>query len=270
VARGAAGLLDQAVTGGMVGAGVKGDKALVKQAGVNAAALATGYIAGKAVQKAAPVIQNKLGNELGVHLSNTDKLKKIKFSDKRAGTGSDYQQVKPNQTYKFAPYHYVGDPEFDPTDIPGKVYGRTSLSQLGKTVAAQNIDMAGMRDASTYKYAYVTKSKPGVSDPDFPAGVPSFTVPKQKVLEKVNLPIMNEIDYYQPGTFFGDQRGSSLGEIEVYEQVENLVTNALLRQEASMKTNTQTAVNAIRGVSAVATQQALNKNKGRKGGAKRR
>lgn len=53
VARGAAGLLDQAVAGGMVGAGVKGDKALVKQAGVNAAALGTGYIAGKAIQTAA-------------------------------------------------------------------------------------------------------------------------------------------------------------------------------------------------------------------------
>jgi hypothetical protein len=53
LARGAAETLDQAFTGGMVKAGVQGNQALVKQAAVNAAALGTGYIAGKAVQTAA-------------------------------------------------------------------------------------------------------------------------------------------------------------------------------------------------------------------------
>jgi len=50
LARGAAETLDQAFAGGMVKAGVQGNQALVKQAAVNAAALGTGYIAGKAVQ----------------------------------------------------------------------------------------------------------------------------------------------------------------------------------------------------------------------------
>lgn len=45
--------LDQAFAGGMIGAGVQGNKALAKQAAVNAAALGTGYVAGKAMQTAA-------------------------------------------------------------------------------------------------------------------------------------------------------------------------------------------------------------------------
>jgi len=56
VARAAAETLDQTVTGGMIKAGVQGNKALVKQAAINAAALGTGYIAGKAVQTAAGAV----------------------------------------------------------------------------------------------------------------------------------------------------------------------------------------------------------------------
>lgn len=48
LARNAAETLDQTYAGGMIKAGVQGDKALVKQAAVNAAALGVGYIAGKA------------------------------------------------------------------------------------------------------------------------------------------------------------------------------------------------------------------------------
>ncbi len=53
LARGAAETLDQVFAGGMVKAGVQGNKALVKQAAVNAAALGTGYVAGKAAVTAA-------------------------------------------------------------------------------------------------------------------------------------------------------------------------------------------------------------------------
>lgn len=53
LARAAAETLDQTVTGGMIKAGVQGNKALVKQAAVNAAALGAGYIAGKAAVTAA-------------------------------------------------------------------------------------------------------------------------------------------------------------------------------------------------------------------------
>ena len=52
----AAETLDQNITGGMIKAGTQGNKALVKQAGVNAAALGVGYVAGKAVQTAASAV----------------------------------------------------------------------------------------------------------------------------------------------------------------------------------------------------------------------
>ena len=47
LARQAAEGLDQTFAGGMIKAGVQGNKALVQQAAVNAAALGTGYVAGK-------------------------------------------------------------------------------------------------------------------------------------------------------------------------------------------------------------------------------
>jgi hypothetical protein len=58
LARAAAEGLDQTFAGGMVKAGVQGNKALVKQAAVNAAALGTGYVAGKAIQTAAGAIKS--------------------------------------------------------------------------------------------------------------------------------------------------------------------------------------------------------------------
>lgn len=53
LARAAAETLDQTVTGGLVQAGTQGNKALAKQAAINAAALGAGYVAGKAIQTAA-------------------------------------------------------------------------------------------------------------------------------------------------------------------------------------------------------------------------
>jgi len=53
VARTAAETLDQTFAGGMIKAGTQGEKALAKQAAINAAALGVGYIAGKAIQTAA-------------------------------------------------------------------------------------------------------------------------------------------------------------------------------------------------------------------------
>jgi hypothetical protein len=77
----AAETLDQTFAGGLVKAGVQGNKALAKQAAVNAAALGTGYIAGKAAVTAAgavaktgvvPRIVNKfLPSQIGVHHSVT-------------------------------------------------------------------------------------------------------------------------------------------------------------------------------------------------------
>ena len=56
LARQAAEGLDQAFAGGMIKAGVQGNKALAKQAAVNAAALGVGYVAGKAVVTAASAV----------------------------------------------------------------------------------------------------------------------------------------------------------------------------------------------------------------------
>jgi len=87
VARAAAEGLDQTFAGGMIKAGVQGNKALAKQAAINAAALGTGYIAGKAVQTAAGAVAktgvparvvNKVkGETVLVHGSPISGLKKI-------------------------------------------------------------------------------------------------------------------------------------------------------------------------------------------------
>jgi hypothetical protein len=58
LARGAAETLDQTFAGGLVKAGTQGNKALAKQAAINAATLGTGYVAGKAAQTAAGAVTN--------------------------------------------------------------------------------------------------------------------------------------------------------------------------------------------------------------------
>jgi hypothetical protein len=87
LARGAAETLDQTFAGGLVKAGTQGNKALAKQAAINAAALGTGYVAGKAIQTAVGAvvksgvpakITNKLtGQMVGVHGSPVSGLKTI-------------------------------------------------------------------------------------------------------------------------------------------------------------------------------------------------
>lgn len=256
LARGAAETLDQTVAGGMVKAGVQGDKALVKQAAVNAAALGVGYIAGKAVQKTLPLVQSKIGQELGVHLSNTDKLRKIKFSAQRAGLGSGYENVEINQTYKFAPYHHVEPKKIDSMKGSGKVFARTSMEDLGKKVAATNIDMANIAETKTKNFAYITKSKPGVSDPDFNVYSQSYMVPKQKVLQKIPL---RQIDYSDVPASYFEGRGTSKKELDLYDETTKSITNALLKQQANMQANLRTTLNTVRGVTGVAAQQAGTK-----------
>jgi hypothetical protein len=71
LARSAAETLDQTFAGGMIGAGVKGNKALAQQAAVNVAALGTGYVAGKTMQTAAgAVVKSGLPNRLKNTLLN--------------------------------------------------------------------------------------------------------------------------------------------------------------------------------------------------------
>ena len=85
--------LDQTFAGGMIKAGVQGNKALVQQAAVNAAYLGVGYVAGKTIQTAAGAaaktgvparIVNKLtGQSVVVHASGTARLPQI---DPRLGS----------------------------------------------------------------------------------------------------------------------------------------------------------------------------------------
>ena len=78
LARGAAETLDQAFAGGMIKAGVQGNKALAKQAAINAAALGVGYVAGKVVQKVVQSGQAAVkGTYFGVHGSETQGLSSI-------------------------------------------------------------------------------------------------------------------------------------------------------------------------------------------------
>jgi hypothetical protein len=73
LARATAETLDQTVTGGLVQAGTQGNKALAKQAAINAAALGTGYVAGKAVVTAGilPKALNKItGKTILIHGSS--------------------------------------------------------------------------------------------------------------------------------------------------------------------------------------------------------
>jgi len=87
LARGAAETLDQTFAGGLVKASVQGNKALAKQAAINAAALGTGYIAGKAAVTAvnagkasgvgARVVNKVKGQTVGLHGSPVQGLKSI-------------------------------------------------------------------------------------------------------------------------------------------------------------------------------------------------
>ena len=97
--------LDQTLTGGMIKAGTQGNKALAKQAAVNAAALGAGYVAGKAAVTAASAVAktgvparivNKLtGQMVGVHGSPVSGLKTINptLSSSAAKAGYTNPQV---------------------------------------------------------------------------------------------------------------------------------------------------------------------------------
>ena len=177
LARQAAEGLDQAFAGGMIKAGTQGNKALAKQAAINAAALGTGYVAGKVVQKALPLVQSRIGKEVGVHFSNVDKLQKIKYSNKNYGTGLGVDEKNLKSTYKFSanPYSNYASTEYTPKqlenladDAVGKYYGYN-------------------------KYAYVTKSKRGKVDPTNFVSDGTRVIKSQKVLEKITNPTEEEL-----------------------------------------------------------------------------
>jgi hypothetical protein len=252
----AAETLDQTFAGGMVKAGTQGNKALVKQAGVNAAALATGYVAGKITQKVLPLVQTKLGNEIGVHLSDTDKLRNIRFSPERAGTGNlPYSvDIEPGATYKFAPYRNV---EYDVDAAgyemrnPTEIVGRMNTQKFAGSVSSNNQQMSRITENPTKKFAYITKSKPGILDEDWQS-TNAFTVDKQKVVQKVQLPQITVGNEGSQGDWLADADKN-------YNDVKKVLYDALKKREQITQANLQLTLNAVRGVTGVATQKTGNK-----------
>lgn len=185
LARGAAEGLDQAVTGGLVKAGVQGNKALVKQAAINAAALGTGYIAGKAVQKIAQSLP-----EVGVHISKTPNLKEIVYDPKYKNTGGGYDldTSVPGQTYKFSG-----------RDVSGRKIPASKLAE-----ATEHMQWIVQDD--TVASAYVTKSPRGVRDPEIATLnyqdlyiQSARATPKQKVIKEIKIrgidPLENDTSF---------------------------------------------------------------------------
>jgi hypothetical protein len=247
LARGAAETLDQTFAGGLVKAGVQGNKALAKQAAINAAALGTGYIAGKAVQKALPLVQSRIGNELGVHLSDTDKLRNIKFAPERAGKGLKYSGVEPNQTYKFSPnLGYSVDDVTKKIITPKYVYPPLSSSDFAENVAQYNVEISANREMPSKTYAYITQSRRGEIDPKFPIWANAQMVPKQRVTSKVTLPRV------------GVEQNKILTEVETnanFDQVRKVLYDALLKREQITQSNLRSTLNTVRGAAGVAAQQ---------------
>ena len=268
LARGAAETLDQVYAGGMIKAGTQGNAALAKQAGINAAALGAGYVAGKTMQQVVPVVknrlqtvvpilENKLGKEIGVHLSNTDNLKNIKFSPDRVGIGSEHMDVEIGQTYKFAPYagRHVGQ-------RTGGVIHDSPYDFAG-TVAGENINMAVISEEPTKAFAYITKSRRGEIDDAYGFFSNARMVPKQKVLDKVVLP--------RVGTDT-NQTVSKSSLNANFERVSQVMYDALKKRELITQANAQVALNTVRGVTGVVAQKTgteLNKKKGRGSGVRK-
>jgi len=114
VARAAAENLDQVFAGGMIKAGVQGDKALVKQAAINAAALGAGYIAGKAVQgliRAPAVLRTELATYRTARQVNRGNTFYHAGMHQTALSG-DWRVVYPTAN-EYLPVHLrKGDPNF--------------------------------------------------------------------------------------------------------------------------------------------------------------
>ena len=181
LARTAAQTLDQTLAGGMIGAGVKGNKALAKQAAVNAAALGVGYVAGKTVQKVAQSLP-----EVGVHFSKTPNLKKIVYDPGTANTGGGGSM--PGQTYKFSGRDVLGN------KIPA--------SKLAESTE----HMKWILKDDTTASAYITRSSRGVRDPEVISYADrdlyvesSRMTPKQKVVKEVKIrgvdPLENDTSF---------------------------------------------------------------------------
>ena len=159
VVRAAAEGLDQTFAGGMIKAGVQGDRALARQAALNLVAGAVGYGATKVVQGVVRRVTPQLMQDVGVHFSTNPNIKnKIKSIPNLRGTGKGPSTkanfevnvpVAKNKTYKFAG--------------SGPVLG--SKTKAGETLPALKFqDFMSARDT-----AYVTRSRLGSVETENPA-----------------------------------------------------------------------------------------------------
>jgi hypothetical protein len=149
----------------------------VKQAGVNAAALATGYVAGKVTQK---VVQ-RFSQDIGLHVSANQKIKdNISYAANRANTGFTDIPDSPivaDKTYKISGYY------------SNRSYPRL-LPNLGKLAKPE--DMAGSayslaETANKKTTTYITQSKTGKVDPEL-MNYRDRVTGNQQIRQQVNLP----------------------------------------------------------------------------------
>lgn len=147
LARSAAETLDQTFAGGMVKAGVQGNKALVKQAAVNVAALGTGYIAGKAIQtgivpRAVRAVTGR-NTSYFVHGSPTSNIRKL---DPKYETMSNTVVSEPRFSDR-----WPGGVDLSKANVYGqpitKVVGQKGSANV---LQPQNVVQANIKDAYGY------------------------------------------------------------------------------------------------------------------------
>ena len=216
--------LDQTFTGGLVKAGTQGNKALAQQAGINAAALGTGYIAGKAVVTAAgavvksgvvPRIVNKfLPSQIGVHHSVT-KSTGIPFTGtvrpSVANKGLTAMDQKPG-------YSYFWD--------TGK--GKSGVNKAVQEVDFQTKNIADkwLLDPGQKAVGYVTKIARGAGklDTNVPGTIAREVQGTQKIVKTVTAsgPVK-----FAPMTSFSPQDLQQLSKaIQIAKQKELLISAA--------------------------------------------
>jgi len=252
VARGVAEGLDQAVTGGMVKAGVQGDKALAKQAAMNLAAGAVGAAAGAIVSKGLSRTIQRFTNDIGVHVSARKNLKEIIYSPARANTGLGDIEGSPlvhGMTYKISGF---------PADAPLRGYSSFKLDTgekftnklfpakpklnmgFGRYLDAESMVGSGY-SAGESQYGdttwsmYVTKSKTGRLDLEKANRYDRIT-PKQDVLAEIRFPAYNK---NEAGKFVNARQAAQIADQRLAEVVREIqkARNVIATRQNAVATN---------------------------------
>ena len=193
LARAAAETLDQTFAGGLVKAGVQGNKALVKQAAVNAAALGAGYIAGKAavtaVQSGKAAVK---GTYFGVHGSETRNLSSISPLSNRT---KDVTNVT-NNAAKAAGYNVPNVPVVysypaQPNRVAGNIETAGAYARQGSVYVVRtpqtNVNVAQWNPVERYSPQPLKVVKE-IKVPQLPKDAPMYATKevKRSALENIN------------------------------------------------------------------------------------